>query len=274
MKSIMNYLEAVAILMVMMYVAIAEAEAGGRQEEEIKPNQYMCRGGDIKSVKIRDSALNQLMESFKKSSKFNGFYHTQAAAGNKSEEVVSAHFLCPPNIHLDYCTCCVKNTITILRKKCTKHNEGVAWDSYPYIDCMVRYTTGRKILSVLDDWAWHRIPDVNYVKTLNLQKTLDSMTGKLTEKAAGGDGVKKFAGDKVNYDGNEHVLYVSAQCTPDISKQDCIKCLTKATVEMRNCCSSKPLFGGSVLSTNCCLRYWHIDLFNPPAVEIDKDLCG
>lgn len=197
-------------------------------------DMYVCRGGDFKSNTIqknRDSAINKLLLSFRNSS-YHGFYHSQVG-GEKSEEQVSASLLCPPNIDVDLCKCCVKSVIPFLLKKCPKQNEGVAWDAFPYLHCMVRYSTGRKIIAVLDDWAWYRIPDMNNVKTGELQKTLDSLTSKLNEQAAGGDSYRKYATGQVNYDRDELVLYVSAQCSPDLSKENCNKCLTKASTEMR-----------------------------------------
>ncbi|KAI3800315.1 hypothetical protein L1987_28402 [Smallanthus sonchifolius] len=138
-------------------------------------------------------------------------------SGENSEEQVSAIFYCPPNIHADLCKCCVRNAITYLLKKCPKQNKGVAWDNYPFLSCMVRYSTGRKILSMLDDWAWYHLKeDSNHVKAVNLQKTMDSLLSKLKEEAARGDALRKYARGNVIYDGDELALYVAVQCTPNL----------------------------------------------------------
>ncbi|KAI3761079.1 hypothetical protein L1987_51486 [Smallanthus sonchifolius] len=138
---------------------------------------------------------------------------------------------------------------------------------------MVRYSTGLKILSVLDDWAWFNLGSDGYVKAVELQKTIDSLVSKLKEEAVGGDGVRKYARGNVNYDGNELALYVAVQCTPDLSKGDCAKCLSKASTEIRSCCTGKPLFFGTVMSTNCYLVYQHTSFFYPPSKFNDKE-CG
>ncbi|KAJ0575160.1 putative Gnk2-like domain-containing protein [Helianthus annuus] len=236
-------------------------------------NWHACRGGDFKSNTIqknRDSALDKLMVLIKNNSSYNGFYHTQSAG--KPEEQVSASFFCALNVVKGLCECCLRNVVQIIRKYCPKQQEGVAWDFYPYLQCMVRYSTGRKIFSVLDDWAWCRSGDDLSVSTVNLAKTMDSMINKLKVKAAGGDALRKYASDTIHYDGDEHALYADVQCTPDLTKENCLKCLTKGSNEIRSF-TRKPLFSGRVISTNCYVRYAHTSLFNPPTVY-DTKLCG
>ncbi|KAI3800314.1 hypothetical protein L1987_28401 [Smallanthus sonchifolius] len=234
---------------------------------------HRCRGGDFKSniQKIRDSALDKLLALLKKNSSYNGFYHSQEGA--KPEEQVSASFLCTPKVH-SLCECCFKNVVASLRKGCPKQNEGVAWGSYNFNTCIVRYSTGRKILSVLDDWAWHSsfFPD-DFVQAVELEKTVDSLASKLKEQAAGGDALKKYAQGSVNYDNDELSLFMVMQCTPDLTKGDCVKCLSKASVELRSCCTRKKIFIARVVSTNCYAWYSHVSFFTPPS-RFDSNDCS
>ncbi|KAK9050078.1 hypothetical protein SSX86_030953 [Deinandra increscens subsp. villosa] len=85
----------------------------------------------------------------------------------------------------------------------------------------------------------------------------------LTEQAAGGGDLRKYASGSAIYDGEENALYLAVQCTPDISKGDCIKCLSKASIEIHSCIQ-KTLFHGRVMSTNCYIRYSHIDFLRNP----------
>ncbi|XP_076959400.1 cysteine-rich repeat secretory protein 1-like [Bidens hawaiensis] len=238
-----------------------------------KKDRHVCRGGDFKSDTIRknrDSAFNKLVALIKNSS-YHGFLHVQA--GDKPEEQVSMTFLCAPAIGKARCECGVKDTFNYLLKSCPKQNEGVAWDIYFYFNVMVRYSTGRKILSVLDDWAWYSFPFVYKVSAIALEKTMDSFGSKLKEQAAGGDANQKYANGSVNYDGEEFKLHVAVQCTPDITKAVCIKCLSKASTEIRNCCTSKPLFHGRTFSTNCYIWYMHINIFDVP-ITFDPESCS
>ncbi|XP_076945925.1 antimicrobial ginkbilobin-2-like protein [Bidens hawaiensis] len=129
---------------------------------------------------------------------------------------------------------------------------------------MVRYSTGRKILSVLDDWAWYSFPYPDDVNAIALEKTMDSLASKLKEEATTGDFLHKYARGTINYDGDENKLFVAVQCTPNISKEDCIKCLSEASNEIRSCCTRKLLFEGRVVSTNCFVRYSHVSFFDAP----------
>ncbi|KAD3069338.1 hypothetical protein E3N88_37218 [Mikania micrantha] len=236
--------------------------------------RHQCRGGDFESdviLKNRDSAIKNIKESFKNSSSYTGFYHSQV--GEKPEEQVSAIMLCPPNVDVGLCKCCIQNVEAYLLKKCPTQREGIGWDEYPYLVCMLRFATGRNILSALDDWAWYYTADRDYVKAVALEETMDGLTSTLKERAAGGDTLRKHAFGSLTYDGIENELFVSLQCSPDISKDDCLKCLSKSRIEMRNCCSSKPLFSGRVMSTNCFFMYSHTSFFEPPT-EFDTKATG
>ncbi|XP_076959398.1 cysteine-rich repeat secretory protein 1-like [Bidens hawaiensis] len=199
-------------------------------------------------------------------------HHTEV--GDKLDEKISASYFCNP-VSKGICECCLRNTVKYLKKKCPKQNEAVAWDFYSFHTCIVRYSTSRKTLSVLDDWAWYRDLDTTFVKAVDLAKTMDSLTSKLKVQAAeGGDALKRFVTGTENYDGEEHALYVAVQCTPDISKEDCVKCLSKASIEIRSCCTEKLLFGGIATSTNCYAWYQHIKFYDDVPKKFDKELCS
>ncbi|KAM0021707.1 putative Gnk2-like domain-containing protein [Helianthus debilis subsp. tardiflorus] len=239
-----------------------------------KTDKHVCRGGESKGVNIimnKASALDKVLGLLDNSSNFHGFYHVQV--GDKPEEQVSASLLCPPHVHKGQCVCCLDGLLKYLLDNCGNQQEGVAWDAYFSFYCMLRFTTGRKILSVLDNWAWYDLVYDNYVKAVDLVKTMDSLTSTLKEQAAGGNDLDKFASGKVIYDGDEHKLYAVAQCTPDLSKADCVKCLSEASTRMRSCCTGKSRFDGRVFSANCILRYSHIKFITPPE-EYDPKYCA
>ncbi|MFS7934096.1 putative Gnk2-like domain-containing protein [Helianthus anomalus] len=235
--------------------------------QDLMEDRHECRGyfKSINVQKNRDSAFDKLIAQLKDSnSSYNGFHHTQV--GDKPEEQVSAIYLCPPNAQSKpICECCLRHVVEYAIKKCPKQNEVVAWDLYESVQCMVRYSVGRKIFSVLDDWAWYCHEGDGYVKTDELEKTVDGLVSKLKEHAAEGDALRKFASESVTYDRDEFPLHVAVQCTPDISKEDCTKCLSKAINGIRSCSTSKRYFAGSYLSANCYVWYSHIDgLLDPP----------
>ncbi|KAL8235527.1 hypothetical protein R6Q59_016608 [Mikania micrantha] len=254
MKPLISFLLVVESILVLMMMISVDYDAAVPIKKADVLIKHACRGGDFKKNSIieknRASALDQILKTGNASN--NGFYHSQV--GDKPEDQVSAVLFCPPNIPGEICKCCFRNLVPALLSNCSTQKEGVVWDTYYYYDCMARYSVGRKIVSVLDDWAWYRNPDSHDVKAVGLQKTIDSLLIRLTEEAAGGGAVKKFATGSAKYDGEEHVLYVVAMCSPDLSKPDCLKCLSKATTETRTCCTQKPLFSSRIMSTNCYIN--------------------
>ncbi|XP_028760944.1 putative receptor-like protein kinase At4g00960 [Neltuma alba] len=66
-------------------------------------------------------------------------------------------------------------------------------------------------------------------------------------------GVKNFATKKEVSTSELTTLYTLAQCTPNLSSQDCQKCLQDAQELMTSCCLG--MRGGKVMSPSCNLRF-------------------
>ncbi|KAK9072326.1 hypothetical protein SSX86_008759 [Deinandra increscens subsp. villosa] len=86
--------------------------------------------------------------------------------------------------------------------------------------------------------------DLNKGKTpasaIDLEKGLNTLADKLKRPAAGGGMLQMFASGAIAYGPGPRgswPLYGYMQCTPDIRKEDCMKCLTDATNAIHNCCS-------------------------------------
>ncbi|KAH8493486.1 hypothetical protein H0E87_020296, partial [Populus deltoides] len=76
-------------------------------------------------------------------------------------------------------------------------------------------------------------------------------------------GEKKFAAKEVSYTWLES-LYVLVQCTPDITKYDCNRCLLQANPYISVCCNNNP--GGRVIYPSCNLRFEIYSFYNEAAV--------
>ncbi|KAJ0575142.1 hypothetical protein HanIR_Chr05g0209471 [Helianthus annuus] len=160
-------------------------------------DRHECRGyfKSINVQKNRDSAFDKLIAQLKDSnSSYNGFHHTQVGDKLRSKLAPSTFVPPMPNSR-PICECCLRHVVEYAVKKCPKQNEVVAWDLYESVQCMVRYSVGRKIFSVLDDWAWYCHEGNGYVKTDELEKTVDGLVSKLKEQAAEGDALRKFASE-------------------------------------------------------------------------------
>ncbi|CAH1448345.1 unnamed protein product [Lactuca virosa] len=94
------------------------------------------------------------------------------------------------------CNDCITRLTTSLQAKCPNQKEGVMWGS----DCMIRYSD-RKIIGVKDDWVWILSP---------------GGSSRTDKKAAFGT---------ITFPPNNSTIYGAMQCTSDLSKELCTKCL-------------------------------------------------
>ena len=81
---------------------------------------------------------------------------------------------------------------------------------------------------------------------------LRTLFKRLQGTAAAGDSFRKFAA------GNEtppdyKTIYALVQCTPDLSKQDCIDCVNSALIRSASCCDAKE--GGRLVLPSCNTRF-------------------
>ncbi|XP_020967759.1 putative cysteine-rich receptor-like protein kinase 9 [Arachis ipaensis] len=74
----------------------------------------------------------------------------------------------------------------------------------------------------------------------------------IAEAAKSANGNKKFATKHVSLGGSQNV-YTLVQCTPDLSSQDCSKCLNDVMKDIPICCLGTD--GGMVLYPSCNLMF-------------------
>lgn len=74
---------------------------------------------------------------------------------------------------------------------------------------------------------------------------------KLSENARGTS--KLYANGKVEINGGDQKIYGMVQCSRDISRDDCKKCVDDAVSELPVCCEGKE--GGRVVGGSCNIRY-------------------
>jgi hypothetical protein len=101
-------------------------------------------------------------------------------------------------------------------------------------------------------------------------RVLGNLMKKLKEKAASSDDSRfKYAVDNAtDVNLNFQTIYGLVQCTPDLSLQDCNRCLDDAISEIPSCCNNK--IDGKVVKPSCSIRY-ESSLFYGPTPVIDSD---
>ncbi|KAI3495237.1 hypothetical protein L1887_37478 [Cichorium endivia] len=243
MKSIISFLFLLQPMINVVNLSMAKVQP--------ENNIYKCRNtGNYTTANYEKNLMSALDGVANNIAAHKGFYHSSSGAN----EPVNAVGLCPGYITPDNCALCVRNSIILLRSNCQKQKEGVTWIS----TCMVRYSD-RKILGVLDDWVWVHLPDPRTVaRVREMDQALFKLATRLQAQVAGGSSLQKFAYGQLKYAPDSianNTLYAAMQCTPDLSKLLCTKCLLSIMLTVTACCSGK--VSAAMLSPNCYLRYDH-----------------
>jgi hypothetical protein len=142
-------------------------------------------------------------------------------------------------------------------QRCPIEKEAIIW----YDQCFLRYSNGN-IFSSLSQTPWFYIssaPNITVDVEIN-KRVVDAISDAAYEAASAPSGKRKFAAKEVSYTVFES-LYVLVQCTPDLSKYDCNRCLLLANPYIP---VNKP--GGRVIYPSCNFRYETYLFYNEAAV--------
>ncbi|KAM1108507.1 hypothetical protein PS2_005134 [Malus domestica] len=203
------------------------------------------------------SNLQRIFSSFSDTRSSSGFYNS--SAGQDSNKV-NAIALCRGDLALGDCRTCVNESSHILLHNCSNHKEAILWGER----CMVRYSYN-VIFGIEQKVPTKFLPGPNLAENAQqFEVVLNPLLGILSEKAASGDSLKKFAAGHATVP-NAETIYAFAQCTPDINQQNCSNCLKDSVSIIPGCCGGKK--GGRVLKPSCDLRYEDGLFFDPSAAS-------
>ncbi|KAI3680579.1 hypothetical protein L6452_35352 [Arctium lappa] len=204
---------------------------------------YACRNNKNFTSTTYQQTLESALNSLPGNVAIHGGFH-HSSAGN-----TTATALCRGDISPKLCEDCVKNSIPSLRRTCHNQTEAAVW----YADCMVRYSD-RKILGVLDNWTSGNLSNTAVVADVSeFNKALSDLTTRLKAEAGGGDSVRKFASGNVTWGPDSLTIYGVTQCSPDLSRDQCDRCINGTIIGIHDCCSGR--VGARVFTPNCFLRY-------------------
>ncbi|XP_029126489.1 putative cysteine-rich receptor-like protein kinase 20 isoform X1 [Cajanus cajan] len=161
----------------------------------------------------------------------NPYYNTTVATTNHSHTAYGM-FFCSGDVPPRHCTQCVANaTQQILSLSYSHPNCSLSTDAYlKYDDCMIRFSN-RSFFSTVDITQLGGSSCSGFNEE-NLTSLVSKTMKEAADKAAISPiGVKKYATKQARVYGFK-TLYCEAQCTPDLSPQDCKKCLN---VAQENC---------------------------------------
>ncbi|XP_042488815.1 putative receptor-like protein kinase At4g00960 [Macadamia integrifolia] len=212
-----------------------------------------CSGNNYTANSIYQSNLNLLLSSLSSNAiNSTGFYNTTIV---KNLNTIYGLLLCRGDISSQECQHCVKKAAADVTNHCPNQTVATIW----YDLCMLRYSD-QFIFSTMQEtptWFLSNVNDVPNPDQFN--QTLGDLMNSLVNLAAFGSSTSLFAAGAANYTSSFEKIYGLVQCTPDISQNDCYRCLVGAVSNIPSCCNGKQ--GGRVLMPSCNLRYELNDAF-------------
>ncbi|KEH26510.1 salt stress response/antifungal domain protein [Medicago truncatula] len=177
------------------------------------------------------------------------FYNTTVTSINSSVSVYGL-FMCRGDIPSHLCHDCIVKATNQLSSECSLSKQAVIW----YGECMVRFSDNSffSTIDMMPGFHWCNTAEI--LNTKSFVSLLFSTMNRTADEAASplsGD-KNKFATKEARVSENQ-TLYSLAQCTLDLSPNDCRTCLTSAIETLSQSCVGK--VGGRFLYPSCNVRY-------------------
>ncbi|KAL8468865.1 hypothetical protein ACS0TY_031901 [Phlomoides rotata] len=174
-----------------------------------------------------------------------GFYNVSVGQGvDRANGLV----LCRGDAQLDACRECVQTGAADLLNSCPNQKQAVRWDG----TCMLRYSNDTIYGTMMNRPAYFWPNPENATSPEQFQVDTQALLYDLTNQAASGDSLRKVAaGNRTGPD--FQTIFALLQCTPDLSKQDCTRCLYGATAEIPQYCNRRK--GCRVLWPSCNIQF-------------------
>ncbi|KAG8382491.1 hypothetical protein BUALT_Bualt05G0082800 [Buddleja alternifolia] len=212
--------------------------------------------GNYTSNSTYSNNLNTIFSSLPSNMSIQGFH-------NASLDRVNVIALCRGDVQPDMCRTCIQNATIELIDLCPNQRQAILWRE----NCTLRYSDSSIFGNMADS------PDVIGYSSANvtnpeqfsggLRTLIDQLRG---QAASGGSLMKVAAGDRTTPD-FQTTIYALLQCSPDISPDDCRRCLTSAAQRITGCCglsidSNVLRRGVNVRQPSCTLRYEITPFYN------------
>jgi hypothetical protein len=224
-------------------------------------SHYNCTSiqtlGPDSNYKINLNTLLSTLSSKASDTINHGYYNSSISTIDETEDTIYGLFMCIG--YTPYCGECVKNSAKTLTSMCDSKKEAIIWSD----DCMVHYSDRSFFDTMEESPSWCVKDSLDYQGSLDgFNKMLSSLMVNLVtqvNEASMGKNVFK----KTIYFEDKLLLHGLAQCIPDISNDNCIKCLKDAIDYLRTSCARGKI-RGSVLYPSCIVRYYRYPFFAQP----------
>ena len=193
------------------------------------------------------SNLDDLLSSLSSNATSRNSYNT-TTGGRDPSTASYGLFFCRGDVGSTDCQDCVQSAVEEVREKCPVEKQATIW----YEECQLRYSN-RSFFGAIDEGPVYLLSNTANITEQDRfnQLLADTLKEAAAEAAKGGLGGEKFGLRVANFSGFQ-TLYGLVQCTPDLSSEDCNKCLEGSISQLPSCCSGK--IGARVISASCNLR--------------------
>ncbi|MCL7021394.1 hypothetical protein MKW94_026611 [Papaver nudicaule] len=171
-------------------------------------------------------------------------------------DTIYGSFQCRGDLTTDECQVCFDTSIRDAQQniRCPYSKQAIFW----YEECNLRYSN-ESYFPVLQEKPLLSIINSSTVSTNTgeFNKILAGLMNDLVNKSIavsdlGSSSSNKFAVGEANLTESAHI-YGLVQCPPDISPDDCKKCLGRMVGNLSTCCDMKT--GARVFNPSCNVRY-------------------
>lgn len=215
--------------------------------DAISPYRICADNGlNYTSNSVYDSNLNTLLSSLTANITSSGFY---SASLGQNPDRANALVLCRGDVQLETCRSCVQEGAVDLFASCPNHKQGFVWSEL----CMLRYSNESIFGIPANKSPTVCVPDtVNVLNPGQFNQDLRTLINELLPEAANGGPLRKIAAGNRSTSAITNIFSLE-QCTPDLSADDCIRCLNGIAEYMPQCCDNKDWVVG--FTASCQLRY-------------------
>ncbi|EOA16195.1 hypothetical protein CARUB_v10004335mg [Capsella rubella] len=190
----------------------------------------------------------------------NASYSTgfQNATAGQDPDRVTGLFLCQGDVTPEDCRSCVTFSVNDVLSRCPNEREAVLY----YEDCMLRYSD-QNILSTMNaniEWKWRMLNgNMSSDRVDQYEDFVWSTMNQAAVEAASSP--RKFYTISANWTALQ-TLYGMVQCTPDLTRIECLSCLQETINGMR-----LNRIGARLHLPSCNSRYELYKFFNETAVR-------
>ncbi|KAM7493121.1 hypothetical protein LguiB_027730 [Lonicera macranthoides] len=203
--------------------------------------------------------LNSLFSSLSSGSTIVGTIFSTSTAGEDPPNIASGNFLCRGDLNTLECHNCVANATGEITTRCPNQKSAVIW----YDECMLRYSD-RSFFSTVDvqPRVYYANAD-NIIRTEQarfqqvLGETMDELAKMASTDSPNDQFVKAFATLEANVTSLQR-LYGLAQCTQDLSSEECNMCLQSGKSYWQQLLADAATAVGArgrILLPSCNIRY-------------------